>query len=366
LKYKRIFGIIEAQRCKESHWFQRIRLHFQGGTRANVHKNEIESRIEYYTKIGNDAAMQMREYFTKASEAFQNGAKSSAKELSLTGHDYKGKAEEANRQKNVCFQESKTLRSIFDNTPLQVQIRNLNEQVKNLQNDFNSRNEQRKAAKESIPQLEAAFQAAKSEFEKLDAEPKTVFTDIMDLGIMLVKQIRLASKRKQYPDYLEVKKVIRLELDSRIDPSKLTAKCAYIYNDNLYVTDAIGNIAFIDCEMIHTDDAATIRQAHPEYKSVGGSNAKYEEMDAGHFGISLGQHPSIAVEQHRIMNRYGAWRNFERNWNKLSLEGHSVNVKAVFVEDIGDSTFSPFWCIRETIDGSEMTEYTLTNDSGQS
>ena len=138
------------------------------------------------------------------------------------------------------------------------------------------------------------------------------------------------------------------------------------YGENLYVTDGNGNIAFIDCEMKHTDDAANIRKVHSEYKSVGGANASHEGMDAGHFGISLGQHPSIAIEQDRIMNRYGAWRSFEQSWDRLSKEGHTVNVKGVFDEGDGKGTYSSFWCICETIDNSEYNEYVLTNDDLQS
>jgi hypothetical protein len=120
--------------------------------------------------------------------------------------------------------------------------------------------------------------------------------------------------------------------------------------------------------MVHTDNAAAIRKAHGEYKAVGGARAYHEDMDAGHFGISLGQHPSLAVEQDRIMNRYGAWRSFEQIWDKLSQEGHSVNIKAVFVEedDGAGGTYSPFWCVMETIDGAGFLEYTLANDETQS
>ena len=42
--------------------------------------------------------------------------------------------------------------------------------------------------------------------------------------------------------------------------------------------------------------------AHPEYKNVGGKNAEHKDMDAGHFGLQLGQHPSISMEQHFAMN----------------------------------------------------------------
>lgn len=90
-------------------------------------------------------------------------------------------------------------------------------------------------------------------------------------------------------------------------------------------------------------------------------------MDAGHFGLALGQHPSIAMEQHKYINRYGAWREFEIDWNKLSREGHQVNVKAVFVKGDEEGTYSPFWCIREAIDGNEegASEYVITNDDSQ-
>ena len=196
-------------------------------------------------------------------------------------------------------------------------------------------------------------------------EPDVIFEDAMFPGIILAKSISLATTSKRYPDYLEVKQTVWLELDDRINPSHLSVQCAYIYNDNLYLTDKKGNIAYLDCEMRYTENATAIRKAHPEYKAVGGMKASHDDMDAGHFGVALGQHPSIAMEQDRVKNRYGTWRNFERSWYKLSKAGHSVNIKAVFVDDSGEGTYSPFWCIRETIDG-EYSDYNLTNDDSQS
>jgi hypothetical protein len=148
-------------------------------------------------------------------------------------------------------------------------------------------------------------------------------------------------------------------------PTSLLASCAYVYNDNLYVTDDTGNIAYIDCEMIHTEGAGAIKTKHSEYKLAGGQHVAHDNMDAGHLGVQIGQHPSIAMEQDSVMNRYGSWRIFERGWDKLSREGHTVNVKAVFVEGEEDGTFAPFWCIRETIDKTEVFECTLLNESEQ-
>ena len=141
--------------------------------------------------------------------------------------------------------------------------------------------------------------------------------------------------------------------------------CAYIYNDNLYVTDDMGNIAFIDCEIQYTKDAGSIRKEHPEYKKATTPDEKRKGVDAGHFGISLGQHPSIAVAQNKVMNRYGIWRSFERKWSSLSINENSINIKMVFTDNDDSGTFSSFWCLEETINGDEVNDYVLTNDDMQ-
>mgnify|MGYP001076419168 FL=1 len=192
-----------------------------------------------------------------------------------------------------------------------------------------------------------------------------IFEDIMSPGVILSYCIDLSSIKKYYPDYLQVDQVINLSLDDKLNPSNLPQNTALVYNTNLYITDDNGNIAYFDCDMQHTDNAGQIRKGHPEYKSVGGKVALHPDMDAGHFGLVLGQHPSIAMEQHKHTNRYGAWRKFEKDWDKLSGEGHIVNIKAVFVEGDEEGTYSPFWCIRETIDENEINEYVITNDDLQ-
>lgn len=177
--------------------------------------------------------------------------------------------------------------------------------------------------------------------------------------------IATETMQKAYPNYLCASSVIRLTLNSRVDPSKLMGNCAYVYGDNLYLTDSKGNLAYIDCEMVYTKDATSIKEEHREYKRTGGRYAKHDNMDAGHFGVQLGQHPSITMEQDATMNRNGTWRIFERGWLKLLKEGHRLNVKAVFVEDDSEGTFSPFWCILETIDGIEGEAYSLLNEADQ-
>jgi len=194
---------------------------------------------------------------------------------------------------------------------------------------------------------------------------KNIFEDIMSPGVVLSNCVELPECRKYYPDYLQVDQIIYLTIEDKLNPSNLPRNAALVYKTNLYITDVIGNIAYFDCDMQHINNAGKIRIQHKEYKFVGGKRVDHPDMDAGHFGISLGQHPSIAMEQHRHTNRYGVWRKFEMDWNKLSREGHEVNVKAVFVADEDGSTFSPFWCIRETIDKDVISEYVITNDDLQ-
>lgn len=192
-----------------------------------------------------------------------------------------------------------------------------------------------------------------------------IFEDIISLGVILSNSIELSGIKKYYPDYLQVDQVINLSISDELNPSDPPKKSALVYNTNLYMTDENGNIAYFDCDMQHTDNAGQIRKQHQEYKSVGGKEALHQDMDAGNFGLALGQHPGISMEQHKHTNRYGVWRKFEIDWYKLSGEGHKVNVKAVFVEDDEDGTYSPFWCIRETIDEDEVNEYVITNDDLQ-
>lgn len=192
-----------------------------------------------------------------------------------------------------------------------------------------------------------------------------LFSDIMGEGVVLSDDfIALETKQKAYPDYLVAEKRITLSADSKVDPSKLEANCAYTYHDSLYLTDEDGNIAYIDCDLVLTQNTQEIKKKHPEYKSVGGKRALHDDMDAGHFGVQLGQHPSIAMEQHRYLNRYGMWRSYEMTWVQLLKDGCSVNLKAVFTK--GEAgTYSDFWCIRETIDNDEISEFVLTNDDEQ-
>ena len=193
-----------------------------------------------------------------------------------------------------------------------------------------------------------------------------MFEDIMGDGIELSElTIKTETMNKPYPCYLNVFNIVVLTLDSYVDSCNLLGNTAFVYGDNLYVTDDNGNLAYTDCEMVYTQNATELKKKHPEYKRTGGRYVKHNNMDAGHLGVQLGQHPSISLEQDATMNRYGSWRTFERNWLKLLKQGHHINVKAVFVEDTSDSTFSPFWCICETIDELESNSYALLNEANQ-
>ena len=202
----------------------------------------------------------------------------------------------------------------------------------------------------------------------LNADPhaETAFCDNMDPGVILSNRLTLPSGATiAYPGYLEVGEVRLLSLEDRVDSAALPAQCALIYGDNAYITDDGGDVAYIHCRMRHVEGASNIRRKHPEYRTIGGRSAVHPGMDAGHFGLSLGQHPSLAMEQDSIMNRYGVWRELERDWDRLSRDGHEVIVRGVFADSDG-GTYSPYWCIEEIIDDGDPFEYILTNDASQS
>lgn len=188
--------------------------------------------------------------------------------------------------------------------------------------------------------------------KELSLKEIIIFTDVMDPGVKLIN-----SHGFMIPDYLTISNFQTIKLADHLNPAELQPSSAYVYDDNLYLTDATGNIAFIDAHLIYTTPTEPLRRSHPEYRKV----SKHGH-DAGHIGLSIGQHPSLAMEQDAYMNRFGIWRVFERYWNSVLKEGREVRLIAVFVE--GEDSFSPFWCIHEEIDGV-ITEYIFTNDDEQ-
>lgn len=176
-----------------------------------------------------------------------------------------------------------------------------------------------------------------------------IFTDVMEPGIQLVER-----SGHLVPDFLEINDIQHITLEDRLNPASLPPSTAIIYDQNLYLTDGTGNIAFIDCELRRTTPTSHLRLSHPEYRAV-----SQHGRDAGHIGLSLGQHPSIAMEQNKYMNRWGIWRLFEQYWTSCIKKGKRIRLIGVFVE--GEDTYSPFWCIHEEMD-DDIIEYIFTND----
>lgn len=187
-----------------------------------------------------------------------------------------------------------------------------------------------------------------------------MFEGVMDPGVDLI-----TVDGHDIPDYLTCDTLLNITLDDHLGPSSLPSRTGIVYEDNLYLTVDKGNIAFIDCRLRRITPTAPIRKAHAEYCLVGGGRATHEGMDAGHFGLALGQHPSIAMEQNSTMNRYGAWRILERYCIELLEEGCESRIIGVFTEGDDDGTFAPFWCIREEVEGQDSWEYIFTNDDEQ-
>ena len=90
---------------------------------------------------------------------------------------------------------------------------------------------------------------------------KHVFDDVMDPGIDLVGYDYFGNSWF-VPDHLSIYKVIPITINDHVNPAALSPETGYIYNNNLYVTDKTGNIAFIDCEFKIVENATLIRNLY--------------------------------------------------------------------------------------------------------
>ena len=91
-----------------------------------------------------------------------------------------------------------------------------------------------------------------------------IFTDVMEPGVVLIP-----SHGFMIPDYLTITSVRIITIDDHPNPAELDAFTAYVYGNNLYLTDENGNIAFIDCHLVYTTPTAQLRSSHPEYRKAG-------------------------------------------------------------------------------------------------
>ena len=192
---------------------------------------------------------------------------------------------------------------------------------------------------------------------------KTILNEASDNPVRLVPR-----KGHLVPDYLKVRDTEKITLEDHPDPTALKTEHLYIYNENEYLTDKNGNLAYAHMIIKKTEGPKELKESHKEYRNTGGKHAEHPDMDAGHIlAVSSGQHPSFTMEQHYATNRTGAFRAFEHYLSDLAGKHDKVEVYAVFAEDEKSTgTYSPFWMYSVYADGKPIDDYTFTNDSTQS
>ena len=192
---------------------------------------------------------------------------------------------------------------------------------------------------------------------------KTILNEASDNPVRLVPR-----KGHLVPDYLKVRDTEKITLEDHPDPTALKTEHLYIYNENEYLTDKNGNLAYAHMIIKKTEGPKELKESHKEYRNTGGKNAEHPDMDAGHIlAVSSGQHPSFTMEQHYATNRWGAFRDFELYLDDLAGKHDKVEVYAVFTEDEkSKGTYSPFWMYSVYADGKPIGDYSFTNDSTQS
>lgn len=270
-------------------------------------------------------AMKMREMYRLSEEARDFEDYDQARDYGLQGRDY----------------EAET-RALNDRTAeLRKEINEAREEAKEKEKEWLPYRE----ASERVHIAEAKFSEVLERWKTVKDQKKTILTANTGEGIELVQK-----GGHLIPDYLEIENNFTITVDDHVNPAALNPCTAYIYNDNLYLTDKKGQIAFVDLNLRHVSNTSELRKSHPEYRK------SRRRGDAGHFGLALGQHPSITMDQDAVMNRRGIWRAKERYWNELIKGGQEVRLYGVFSEE-GD-----YWLFQE--DGGE--EYVFTNDDEQS
>jgi hypothetical protein len=188
------------------------------------------------------------------------------------------------------------------------------------------------------------------------------------------EQIRESNARGALPQQIEsdlsVKNIEHITIDDKMDPHSLLPSTAYVFNDNVYVTDASGRIAGGTVVITpvratrHAEAQADFRGAAREFETDESGT-----LHAGHLhAVSLGGHPSgpNLFEQNQNFNQ-SAFRGLEKTLEKLALDGHSVRMQFRLAEPIdANGMVAPSALIVTTyVDDEPPEEVTFINEGHQ-
>jgi hypothetical protein len=179
----------------------------------------------------------------------------------------------------------------------------------------------------------------------------------------------VASLPLPVPDDLVVERVEQLSLDFLIAPADLQPNTAYVYGENVYVTDASARPAYMHGIAKYTPDAPRVNHVQRQVGHDGQAAAggRFGRLVGGHMGgVALGGYPSgpNLFAQNSQMN-IGAFATFEIQFRDLARNGSRVDYSVRLATDAKDDEVVSVAILSYSIDGVDQGEYPLINEPHQ-
>lgn len=168
---------------------------------------------------------------------------------------------------------------------------------------------------------------------------------------------------------LTVDRVEQLSLDHPLGPSDLSPNTAYVYGENVYVTDAKGAPAYMHGVAKYVPDAPRHDSIQLQVGRDGQTAAgeRFGKLVGGHIGaVSLGGYPSgpNLFAQNVNMN-VSAFATFERQFRDLAKSGHRVEYSVRLAVDSTEDEVASVAILSYLIDDVDQGEYPLLNEPHQ-
>ena len=169
---------------------------------------------------------------------------------------------------------------------------------------------------------------------------------------------------------LAVERVEQLNLDHPLAPSDLKPNTAYVYGENVYVTDANGDPAYTRGIAKYVPDAprhAPIQRqvGHDGQAEVG---ERFGKLVGGHMGgVSLGGWPSAPnlFAQNTNMNVSAFAAAFETQVRELAKKGDRVEYEVRLAVDSPDDKVASVAILHYWVNGVDQGESPLLNEPHQ-
>jgi DNA/RNA non-specific endonuclease len=170
------------------------------------------------------------------------------------------------------------------------------------------------------------------------------------------------------PD-LTVERVEQLSLDHPLAPADLTPNTAYVYGDNVYVTDENGDAAYMHGIATYVPNAPRHDPIQLKVGRDGNDVAgdRFGKLVGGHIGgVSLGGYPSgpNLFAQNKRMN-VSSFAIFENQFRELAQKGERVEYEVRLAVDAPGEKVPSVAILQYWINDVHQGEYPLLNEPHQ-